>query len=259
MLTGQNIGNALYGLQCMDNSNEEVQRLLSVLLPKVISSQGYMSGSDIGMCMYGIMNMKDCNYECLNSITECLVNNAVQRVDSVVVDGMAASCEEAVMSEVLSLHQHMCFLFLDRSGLSAKHKSILQETDNKLLEYINNHVSSNNDLNKFKNDAEKKLNRVVSAMFRNAPCRILNNIYHLGFECDVLITSGNDVCINIECDGSVHDLKRKQKFCNLRDEYLRNNRVLVVRLSVREHLIGVSDETLKQTIANMLRQSKTKL
>ena len=53
LLTGQNIGNALYGLQGMSSDAKEVQYILSALVLKIRCSQALLSGQEIGNCLYG--------------------------------------------------------------------------------------------------------------------------------------------------------------------------------------------------------------
>ena len=148
---------------------------------------------------------------------------------------------------------------MDESELSNEYKSILESTQNKLLLYINKQNMHSTIDEEFINIAENRLFRIVTSMFQNKECRILRNVFHLGFECDILITGYQGGCINIECDGTTHNLRRKQKFCNLRDEYFNKNKVLVLRISVADQLNGVTDENLKRSIVSMLRQSKSKL
>ena len=53
----KNIGNALYGLQNMDASSEEVKGLLKALTVKIRNSRANLNGQAIGNSLYGLQNM----------------------------------------------------------------------------------------------------------------------------------------------------------------------------------------------------------
>ena len=57
-MTGQNIGNALFGMQGMSESHEEIREILSCLAHKLMTSQSKLSGLDIGMSLYGLRSME---------------------------------------------------------------------------------------------------------------------------------------------------------------------------------------------------------
>ena len=260
VLTGQGIGNALYGLQCMDNNYNEVRMLLNALLPKLLISQDSMSGQDIGMSLCGIMNMQSKDGDELNQMQQLLVNAAANIVASSIEDGVMKSESHETFIDLLALYQFICFLLLDDNGISNSCKTTL-ETAQKMLLLLFNIENTTKKLiqNTFKNNAEKRLFKVVSELFEKKRCHLFSNVYHLGFECDILIRGEYGGYINIECDGVVHSAMKKQKFCKLRDEYFRRNKIFVLRLLVNDHLFGVSDEQLKQTIINMIRQLKDKV
>jgi cold shock CspA family protein len=52
------VGNALYGLQCMDDS-EEVRLLLATLTPKVQQCTEELSAQNVGNALYGLQSMSD--------------------------------------------------------------------------------------------------------------------------------------------------------------------------------------------------------
>ena len=54
MLNGQNIGNALYGLNGMTSDYAEVRAILRPLAFKVVKSTAPLTGLDIGMALYGL-------------------------------------------------------------------------------------------------------------------------------------------------------------------------------------------------------------
>ena len=169
---------------------------------------------------------------------------------------MIMTPSDETFNDMVTLHQYICFSLLDDSRLSDSCKSMLETVQEKLLHYLD--VQNNNKVRKytFRNNAEKRLFKVLSELFGHKQCRMLSNVYHLGFECNILIHGDDGGYVNVECDGAVHSAARKRKLYELRDAYLRRNKVLVLRVSVKDHLIGVSDEQLKQTILNMIRQSK---
>ena len=254
ILTAQAIGNALYGLQRMSNKYVEVQLLLNILLPKLILIQDRMSGQGIGMSLYGITAMKNTSDNQLNTIHKLLVKRAVEIVNTTVIDTIKRPIDKNILEDLVTLYQYICFSLLDESGLSVECKSDLVDIQRKLLQYISNQTNADNILPNFINDAEKRLYRAVSELYKSTPYRIMHNVHHLGFECDILVCDDHGGYINVESDGVVHNSRKSQRFCSLRDEYFRRNRVPVVRISVRNHIIGFSDEQLKQTISSMLRK-----
>lgn len=56
-LSGQNVANALYGLNSMSDSSIEVREVLAALAYKLLRSGSQLSGLDIGMALYGLRNM----------------------------------------------------------------------------------------------------------------------------------------------------------------------------------------------------------
>jgi hypothetical protein len=56
-LNGQNIGNALYSLHAMSDHVPEVRQVLAALAHKLVLSSGSLSGLDIGMALYGLRDM----------------------------------------------------------------------------------------------------------------------------------------------------------------------------------------------------------
>jgi hypothetical protein len=57
-LTGKNVGNALYGLRSLGDS-AEIRMLVAALTPKV-KACGELRAGEIGMAMYGLQSMGDC-------------------------------------------------------------------------------------------------------------------------------------------------------------------------------------------------------
>lgn len=56
-LNGQNIGNALYSLHSMDGEASEVRAVLGALAHKIVVSTQPLSGLDIGMSLFGLRSM----------------------------------------------------------------------------------------------------------------------------------------------------------------------------------------------------------
>ena len=56
-LNGQNIGNALYSLHSMDGEAAEVRAVLGCLAHKIVVSKQPLSGLDIGMSLFGLRSM----------------------------------------------------------------------------------------------------------------------------------------------------------------------------------------------------------
>lgn len=56
-LNGQNIGNALYSLHSMDGEAFEVRAVLNSLAHKIVLSKQPLSGLDIGMSLFGLRSM----------------------------------------------------------------------------------------------------------------------------------------------------------------------------------------------------------
>ena len=56
-LNGQNIGNALYGLNGMSSDHPEVREMLQALAYKVVQSSASLRGIDVGMALYGLRSM----------------------------------------------------------------------------------------------------------------------------------------------------------------------------------------------------------
>ena len=56
-LNGQNIGNALYSLHSMDGEAIEVRAVLNALAHKIVLSKQPLSGLDIGMSLFGLRSM----------------------------------------------------------------------------------------------------------------------------------------------------------------------------------------------------------
>jgi hypothetical protein len=57
-LDGQEVGNALYGLQCMRSDSAEVRSLVSALAPKVASCSESLDGQAVGNALYGLQGMR---------------------------------------------------------------------------------------------------------------------------------------------------------------------------------------------------------
>lgn len=56
IMNGQNIGNSLYALHAMDDSYDEVREILSSLAYKIVISDKQLSSLDIGMALFGLKN-----------------------------------------------------------------------------------------------------------------------------------------------------------------------------------------------------------
>jgi len=56
-MNGQNIGNALYSMHAMDDGKEEVRQVLAALALKLVQSTKPLSGLDLGMSLYGLRSM----------------------------------------------------------------------------------------------------------------------------------------------------------------------------------------------------------
>jgi hypothetical protein len=57
MLSGQHIGNALWGLRNATSSHEEVREALGVLSTKITQSRAIMNGQNVGMALYSLHAM----------------------------------------------------------------------------------------------------------------------------------------------------------------------------------------------------------
>ena len=69
-LNGQNIGNALYSLHSMDGEAAEVRAVLGCLAHKIVVSKQPLSGLDIGMSLFGLRSM---NAEIPEVIGPCIL------------------------------------------------------------------------------------------------------------------------------------------------------------------------------------------
>jgi hypothetical protein len=68
-LSGQEVGNALYGLRNMSSDHPELLQLLSALIPLVKSCEGKLSGQNIGNALYGLQNMSSDHPELLQLLS----------------------------------------------------------------------------------------------------------------------------------------------------------------------------------------------
>ena len=72
-LNGQNIGNALYSLHSMDGEAAEVRAVLGCLAHKIVVSKQPLSGLDIGMSLFGLRSMNAEIPEVLQTIKAFLI------------------------------------------------------------------------------------------------------------------------------------------------------------------------------------------
>eukprot|EP01035_Chromulina_nebulosa_P023217 gene23217-biopygen15317 len=68
-LSGQEVGNALYGLRNMSSDHPEVLQLLTTFAPLLQSCEGKLSGQNIGNALYGLRNMSSDHPEVLQLLT----------------------------------------------------------------------------------------------------------------------------------------------------------------------------------------------
>jgi hypothetical protein len=59
IFTGQNIGNALWGLRNMSTDHTEVRKILAVLAPHIRRSQADLTGQNLGNALYALNRMSD--------------------------------------------------------------------------------------------------------------------------------------------------------------------------------------------------------
>lgn len=76
MLSGQNIGNALWGLRNMTSDHAEVSDALATLASKIRASSFRMNGQNIGNAFYSLHSMDNC-YEEVKEVLVALAHKIV--------------------------------------------------------------------------------------------------------------------------------------------------------------------------------------
>ena len=231
ILSSQHISNALYGLQQMTTESQYVRSLLSIFASKMQKHNFKdLILQLIGNAVYGLHSM-DLNPEW------CLIINVWLFKSEELLNAVDVS-----FTDIRTLLQSLLLVSYDdripflKSIVRFDLKGQLNELSAKAWNAFNRALLSLPPAG-FQSDGEKKhVKDIISAaQRRQATSTFTTNTFLYGFEADLvqrMNVNGKEVIINYEIDCIHHKLPRKKYFCHLRDEYLQQRGVKVIRKDI---------------------------
>lgn len=229
----QGVGNAFYGLQGMSSDCAEVHEMLAVLCPKVQCMQDSLDAHAIGNSLYGLRGMGD--------IAD------VQRLLDCLFIHLEALCKKSEKfkklppTDVVHLAQNFTLVLPDlRASLGAKyeHWEGMRRMLIDVLSDIRRVERASHPPRSPRSRAEFKVFEAARRAAGHFSGSVTSNGHLFDmFEADVVITTrrknGEVDLVNIEVDGDSHLHEKSKLFTSLRDKYLMNRGVRIVRLDTR--------------------------
>ena len=271
VLNAQGIGNSLYGLQNMSSDVQEVKEILNALTRKIASNKTVLLSQGIGNGLYGLQKMttesqhvrsllsifaRKIQKHSIEDLNLQQIGNAVYGLRNmdlnpdwcpVMITWLSKSeemllADDASYTDISTLLQSLLLVSYDdqipflKSIVQFDLKGQLNEVSAKAWNAFNRAILSLPPAG-FQSDAEKKHVKdiIIAEQRRQATSTFTTNTYLYGFEADLVqrtIVDGRELVINYEIDGIHHKLSRKKYFCQLRDEYLQQRGVQVIRKDI---------------------------
>jgi very-short-patch-repair endonuclease len=292
-LTAQAVGSAVYGLKTMKSDHEEVLALFRILIPKFKECSEPFDSHAVSSALYGIQNMKSDNAEVMEllqffmpKVIGCLHQLGAQEVGNILyglqnIDFVHTGIEtsisdllnraEIIVKNTEEKSRHIQSLTYGLTALIVKNGPALIKMG--LLERVKvlrrrvieikcprpSDVASSSTEREYQRLARALVER-TNTVRTDLQVSIANNVWLHGYEADIVLettrsaTSAVDI-INIEIDGPLHVYETKKLFCSIRDEYLREQGIEVVRIELFSATTGVyvhqSKEVMKAKLSKI--------
>jgi hypothetical protein len=229
----QGVGNAFYGLQGMSSNCAEVHHILAVLLPKVQCVQDSLDAHAIGNSLYGLRGMGDIGD------VQSLLDRLYYHLEALCKK--SENFRELPATDVIHLAQNFTLVLPDLRhslGIKYEHWEGMRRLLIDVLSDIRTEERASHSPRRPQSPAESK----VFTAARRAAGHFIGSVTSNGhlfdlFEADVIIAvrrkSGGIDLVNIEVDGDSHLHEKTKLFTSLRDKYLLNRGVRIVRLDTR--------------------------
>lgn len=246
----QGVGNAFYGLQGMSSNCAEVHHILAVLLPKVLCVQDSLDAHAIGNSLYGLRGMGDigdvqCLLDCLYLHLEALCKKSEK-------------FRTMPATDVIHLAQNFTLVLPDlRRSLGVKYEH--WEGMRRLLIEVLSDIRSAERASRPPRRPQSPAEFKVFTAAKKAAGHFIGTVTSNGhlfdlFEADVIIAvrrrNGGVDLVNIEVDGDCHLHEKTKLFTSLRDKYLLNRGVRIVRLDTKS-LWKMNDAQLELWVRNI--------
>jgi very-short-patch-repair endonuclease len=252
-LSTQNVGNALYGLQCMSSDVPEVRSLLTSLSAAVSSCSEPLSAQHVSNALYGLQGVRPCEGGAV--LWKIIYNNLRVVIDS--LDGSEFGDRDArdLLRTLYIINDSACDVGIEVANFDIAE---MVESLRRKSSVIGGLVSGSK--------SEKQVFLRLVKHFGSIPNVVVSgNEYIDGFEADIMIRvypageSGDASfalhVINVEVDGPSHAFPTKRRFCALRDRHLqRAHGIVVLRLDQMSSIRRNDSELLIQSIEETLRE-----
>jgi hypothetical protein len=220
MLSAQNIGIALYGLQGMSSDAAEVRAMLQALTAKVQGSTELLSPQNIGNALYGLCGPISRSSDDEEHETSAILTRVVAELDRVL-----GAPEFLSTSEKRDLMRSLLLFSRYTSGDSTDMSDRIAQLRAWLptaQDESEYRVSSNSGGSR----TEREIFMIAQRVLSNQPgCIVESNVWLDGcFEADIVITcvapDGSMSVFNIEVDGPSHSQPTSQRLDQRRDQHL---------------------------------------
>jgi hypothetical protein len=228
--TGQTVGNALYGLQGMKGDSEEARAVLKALVPRVYGCTGIVRVREISNAVYGLQGM-------INQLeTSLLIDFLIKKMEEAISE--TEQLTRLPTSELFHLCQMLTLVFSDpavSTNLAAPKWSSIMALANRELIGRRDNEDPFFTPGKVRSTNEGRVHSVVKTLLDKSKILVSFNGYLFGlFETDLVlkIPTGDSVghfFLNIEMIGVYHKPQKRERFCAIRDRYLRSRGVIIVR------------------------------
>jgi hypothetical protein len=251
-LSGQEIGNALHGLQSLNGGCEEVRNTVKELYVCIKQSNCFtLSHQGVGNSLYGIMQLCNTMPEADIFALFSDIKNDLHRLLDEIVEGRES------MDGIWGFHLIRYLRFFQHFvGERQQAFSLAGETDKvQALLTERGYRAVEIDVNNRRNYNEELLYTKVKSQVEDVAKKgyVFRNVYLYGcFESDVIISTrptsveelerpaalpleddGSPVVFNIEVDGPAHDNASKREWYPRRDDFLQcKSKVRVQRISL---------------------------
>lgn len=229
--SGQTVGNALYGLQGMKGDSEETRAVLKALVPRVYGCVGLVRVREISNAIYGLQGM-------INQLeTSLLIDFLVRKMEEAIKE--TGQLTRLPTSELFHLCQMLTLTFSDTSAS----KGLVESKWLKIVALATRELKGRRDNDdpfftpgKVRSTNEGRVHSVVKTLLENSKILVSFNGYLFGlFETDLVlkIPTGDNIghfFLNIEMTGVYHKQQKRERFCAIRDRYLRSIGVIIVRV-----------------------------
>jgi hypothetical protein len=235
------IQHAYIGIQNMDVTHLDVLRFFKFLNKNALQFKfDNQEASDI---MYSIFLLTKPLPMC-DAMTEKVINHIISNIE---LDNIQSSHLERFI-QILQFILHY-------NNISLK----LQNKMNEILKCLYTLQQSYENMSKLTFTSTNIQTDVYNLLMKSTSSNntssnnieILQNIRLFGFECDLvlkIINKQNQIeYINLEIDGATHQWLRKQQFCSLRDQYLREKHNVDI---LRYNIMNIDEFSIANDIVN---------